>query len=364
MALFERLLRTTKLERLEDFFTEIVAGLFESSPDLLFSWLKNIGLALNTQGCQAIKVATQVSLLALDNHDRGSRPDITIHLSDGYGQYDVIFIESKIGALEHDDQLKRYADQLVASYPNAGQRVLLYITRGLEPKDKNHILKNVPPSSPIIFEQLFWYEFCRFLQKQPPNALLAEVIYFMKINRMAWNPEATEYSAVAESGVTGLMDWTLRGDVRTKFEQAFGSVTPLQLFAGEESRLRQWGEYCLYCWLDAGHTWYCGFGYQFKNPCATEADELSLRTNLFVRPDSPHRFPIIKAMKAISQDSDWKGVDLEMSAWSGIIRDHSLADFMPIESHISQIQAKFQQMLGELIEIKQRYPDLPWNEVK
>lgn len=362
MSLFERLQKNSAPEAQEDFFTKVVASLFESSPDLLFSWLKHIGLALDTQSYQIMRVKTQVSLPPLTNHDMGARPDITIKLSDGHDQRDVIFIESKIGTLEHDNQLQRYADQLAASYPNAGQRILLYITRDLEPKDENYILENVHPPSQVTFKQLFWYEFCQFLQKQPFNTLITEVTCFMKIKGMALDPKATEYSVVAASGMSrSIMDWTLRSNVQAKFAQAFGPVTPLQLFAGEESRLRQWGEYCLYCGLDQERTWSCGLGYQLKNPCAAEADESKLRMILLIAPNSPHRLPIIKAMKAISQGSDWHGIDLELSAWSGITRDYGLTDFLPMEKHIGEIQAQLLRMVDELIDIRRQYPGLPWN---
>ncbi len=66
-------------------------------------------------------------------------------------------------------------------------------------------------------------------------------------------------------------------------------------------------------------------------------------------------------MKAISQDFDWHGVDLDLLAWSGIIRSYRLADFMPLEKHSGEIQAKLLQMLDDLVKIRQQCPNLPWN---
>lgn len=110
----------TGIRRVEDLFTEAVARLFERRPELCLSWLDGLDLTTSLSGEEQryIRVTTQKSFVALDEHGRGSRPDLIleVHHADEYAELessiDVVMIESKIGSVEGEDQLKRYAGHL------------------------------------------------------------------------------------------------------------------------------------------------------------------------------------------------------------------------------------------------------------
>lgn len=68
--------------RVEDLFTEAVARLFERRPALCLSWLDELGLIAQTAERERkyLRVATQRTFSPLDEHDRGSRPDLVLEV--------------------------------------------------------------------------------------------------------------------------------------------------------------------------------------------------------------------------------------------------------------------------------------------
>ena len=139
MALFSRLLNlNTGNIPLEDFFTELVAYLFSTDKEILYAWLKHLNI-LDTSIDLDAYVSTQRKFEPLDSHRLGSRPDIVIELADTQRR-SIIFIESKIGSQEGDEQLSRYAE-ILHGIPGFQHKFLLYITRDFEPKAQADVFK-------------------------------------------------------------------------------------------------------------------------------------------------------------------------------------------------------------------------------
>ena len=177
-GLFSRLL----YKRPEDFFTELVAYLFDfdKSNEILFAWLQSLGWQKMAENYQ-IKVKTQTYLDRLVGQDLDSRLDMCINLYSGE-IHDVIFIESKLDSSEHDNQLSRYAEHLAKE--SAQQKLLLYITKNRDKKVPHEILRVAPG---IIFKQGLWRDFYDFLSghSSQEHFLTAEVKRYMEENGLS-----------------------------------------------------------------------------------------------------------------------------------------------------------------------------------
>ena len=175
MSVLSRLLRFHGgTVRLEDYFTEIFAHLLSIYPDLCLAWLSQSGVLPNNGKYSHIRITTQRAFGALDAHRHSSRPDVVIELSEGFSPEvahdersgevpvpprDVVFVESKIGSREGDDQLKRYAEQL-SDIPSVRRRKLVYVTRGYDPKDADEIVGGLRGSdAPVGCLSLRWHGF-------------------------------------------------------------------------------------------------------------------------------------------------------------------------------------------------------------
>jgi hypothetical protein len=155
MGLFSRLLRLhTASVPLEDFFTEVVAHLFTTSPQTCLEWIERA--QLSDSKYDQVHVSTQYVLDPLEHYIIGSRPDMLIELSDKQNT-DAILIESKIGSREGSEQLRRYAE-LLHAMPDIKGKTLVYITRDFDPKSREEILTNLGGGS-VRFVQLRWHDF-------------------------------------------------------------------------------------------------------------------------------------------------------------------------------------------------------------
>ncbi|WP_373541394.1 PD-(D/E)XK nuclease family protein [Chamaesiphon sp.] len=167
MSLFSRLLKLHAGNiPLEDFFTELVAHLFSTNKEILYAWLKYLDLPDLDADFDAASVSTQRTFKGLPHHGSDSRPDLTIELVNGNNQ-NIIFIESKIGSQEGERQLSRYAEILEA-HPSFQNKLLIYITRDFDPKDRECIFKEIPHSS-VRFKQVRWHQFYQFLRGRPSS---------------------------------------------------------------------------------------------------------------------------------------------------------------------------------------------------
>jgi hypothetical protein len=258
MSLLSRLLRFHGgTVRLEDFFTEVFAYLLAAYPELCLTWLYQSEVLSNSGEYSRISVTTQRSFDALASHLHSSRPDVVIELFESipveaaHDQWseelpvtptDVVFIESKVGSREGQDQLKRYAEQLSA-IPDVRRRKLVYITRSFDPKHEDEGVGGLRGSdTPVEYLQLRWHGFYRALEdyrsKSLPNSdLIQEVLLFMKQNGMSQTNRLSAADVVALSGMTKMLAFmreTLSGEVEARIREVSGSK-----LQGGGSALRQ-----------------------------------------------------------------------------------------------------------------------------
>jgi hypothetical protein len=355
VGLFTRLLQLhTGVTPFEDFFTEIVGHLLNTSPDLLYAWLEYLSLVDTSQYTDA-RVSTQQTFSPVQSQSSASRFDILVELSDGC-HTDVIIFESKMGSSETPGQLKRYA-RVLSNLPDVRERILVYITRNFDPKKEKAILKNLPGSA-ARFRQVRWYTFYQFLRSQSRNALIDEILTFMKETGMAQRNQFTPVDMLALanfSDALNLMDATMWGKASTRFEEVLGK-RPRR--TGAFDQLRRHQRYLLNAYLPDG-LW-CGLGYWMRNLGIGGYPTLGI--DLEIDPKSKSRQDVVAAMKEIREErGGWEGYNLDtLQAWSGISRIRSLQDFLSQQDQVAQIEEHFVALLDELAEIKQQYPHLPW----
>ena len=357
MPLFSRLLNLNANNiPLEDFFTELVAYLFSTNKEILYAWLKDLNV-LDTGAYLDAYISTQRVFEPLGGHCSASRPDVVIELVDDSG-CDIIFIESKVGSKEGYKQLQRYAE-ILHVLPNFRHKLLLYITRDFDPKDKTVIFQDIPEST-VQFKQLRWHHFHRFLVSQENTMLVQEITVFMNEYNMAHNNQFSSIDIITLANFTKslkLMDEAMWGEVSQQFKQVLGAIRNP---ATALKQLQWHGRYLMS--VDMPDKWWCGLGFILKTSNLT--DYPKVRLMLEVDPKSQCRAEIIEAMKEICQKGSWQGQNLNDSrAWSGIIREKSLQEFLAEEDHIVAIKKFFMQSLNELNDVKAQYPSLPWGAI-
>jgi hypothetical protein len=355
VALFSRLLNlNTGSIPLEDFFTELVAYLFSTDKEILYSWLKNLNL-LDINIYLDAYVSTQREFEPLDDHRLASRPDILIELVDTKSR-SIIFVESKIGSQEGYEQLSRYAE-ILHGISGFQHKFLLYITRDFDPKDRANIFKNISQST-VQFRQLRWHQFYRFLKSQADTMLVQEIVTFMDEYRMAHNNQFSSIDVIALANFTKslkLMEETMWGEVSQRFEKVLGAIKQKSTAL---TQIQWHGRYLMTASMPSGR-WWCGLGFILKTSHLT--DYPIVRLVLEVDPNSPRRAEIIETMKDICEQYGWRGYNLDSSKdWAGIVRDKSLQDFLSEEDHVVAIKRFFLQALDELEKIKDQYSKLPW----
>jgi hypothetical protein len=221
MSLFTSLLRVfpNASGELEDFHTEIVAHVLQSIPEETIRWLRDIG-ATNLPETDEMIVRTQEDLEALDMHSSGSRPDISIRLRRD-ALHQLIFLESKIGASEGNEQLRRYAEQLQRR-TDVQNKTLVYITRDYEPKED-------PKVHGVIFKQTRWSDFYNYFKALPARGdILNELLTFMEQHNMSESNQFTTIDLLSLVNFTKarkLMDATLFESVIKRFQQVCGQVS-------------------------------------------------------------------------------------------------------------------------------------------
>ncbi len=358
MGLFSRLLRLHSAPvPLEDFFTEVVAHLFNASPRTCLRWLEHTRLSESKQ--EQVHVSTQHPLDPLEHHVAGSRLDMLIELSDGRNS-DVILLESKIGSREGEEQLRRYAELLDAMTGFRG-KTLVYITRDFDPKNRDEILANTEGSS-VYFVQLRWHDFYLFLKAQPKTMLIDEILLFMEERGMARSNQFDAVDLLSLSNMLkalNMMDETMSGEVSAKFEAVTGS---LQSRVNILNQLKEHKRYLLYSFLHEGWSFWCGLGYHLPSAGVTEYPTVDLFVE--VLSGSNLRHEIVNAMEEIARHRGWYSTNLgNLSAgWSRVGRGRSLQDFLSGPDHVAEIKKFFIESLDELQEIKEQYPHLPWDD--
>ncbi len=339
----------------------------------MLDWLKHHSI-ISDDNYSSIKISTQQEHQALAGHTEDSRFDIVVELSNGIST-DVIFIESKIGAKDGNNALRKYAD-ILSNLPNVRHRILIYITRDYDPKDelkqydydpkpaiKEYCLELSPK---INFFQLRWYQFYSFLKERASDILAQEILIFMRNNRMSHTNQFSSVdllTMVNFNKTLNLMESTLSDEIQHEFKLAFGGV-----IKGAASRTQwKWDErYIIYTHFSPC-TWdlWCGLGYFNLNP-SNLTDYPYLGIFLQVSHRFGQRPKIIESMQKIINNKPnlWTPSNLKvLPAWSGIFYRKSLQDFLSEENHVSAIKLFFQESIKELKTVQEQYFDFPWKGV-
>lgn len=360
MALFNQLLRLHRGSvPLEDFFTEIFAYFLSEHQNVLFSWFK-YGHILDLDDYAGSNITTQKTYKHPERGDE-KRPDIVIELSDGEN-YNLIFIESKVGSSEGYNQLSDYAE-ILNSLPGYRNKILIYITRDFDPKKESCVLKNVPYSN-VKFKQLRWHQFYQFLTTQRSSDLQQEIMTFMKEHRMA---QSNQFSSIDVLALTTfpstlkLMELVLWGKVLHRFEDILGDHQKLGIRKRVALQNIQWhGRYVLVSWMP--NKWWCLMGF-FMKPVDSSGYP-TVRLVLEVDPKSPKRQEIIHEFRQIASNSDWNPYNLDQpNTWAWIALEKSLRDFISLDDHVFAIEEFLLKALQELENVKKQYPQLPWGIV-
>ncbi|AVH73560.1 PD-(D/E)XK nuclease family protein [Nostoc sp. 'Lobaria pulmonaria (5183) cyanobiont'] len=363
MSLFTNLLNLHSASKpREDFFTEIVAYFLSLNNDILIGWLKHHSI-ISDDNYSSIKISTQQEHKGLENHTEDSRLDIEVELSNGFST-DVIFIESKIGANDGNNSLKKYAE-ILSNLPNIRHRILIYITRDYDPKKEIKTPAfNLEPK--VSFYQLRWHQFYARLQQYATDILAQEILMFMRRNGMSTTNQFSSLdllTMVNFNKTLNLMESTLSEEVQHEFRLAFGGV-----IRGAASRTQwKWDErYIIYTHFSPS-TWdlWCGLGYFGLNP-SNLTDYPYLGIFLQVSSRFGQRPKIIESMQKIIYDKPnlWTPSNLKvLPAWSGIFYRKSLQDFLSEENHVSAIKLFFQESIKELKTVQEQYFDFPWKGV-
>lgn len=350
---------------LEDLFTEAVARLFERRPELCLSWLDSLELTTSLAGEEQryIHVTTQKPFVALDEHGRGSRPDliVEVHHADEYTELessiDVVMIESKIGSVEGEDQLKRYAGHLNGM--SGIKKTLVYITRAYEPKDADTVHSGLDG---VCFKQLRWHDFYRFLQTVERDALTEEVMAFMEEQGMARSYRFSTADLMALSGVPRafeIFDETLGSEVKAELESFAGNKVRRESVGMDN--IRRLKRYVILAPL---HEWnlFCFVGYAMGASDGYPTAHVNLET----RPEAVGREASVAAMKKIALREDWESYNLaDPMNWAGVTCGRGLASLLQEEDHVAAVKAFFvesiRQLKEELTVFKKERPDLPWS---
>ncbi len=351
--------------RVEDLFTEAVARLFERRPELCLSWLDELALITPVSGKDQryVRVTTQKSFVALDEHGSGSRPDLIVEVHRGIedaeseSSIEVVMIESKIGSVEGEDQLERYAEHL--SDMSGTRKTLVYITRAYDPKDAEEMRTR---TQNVEFRQLRWHDFYRFLQIVEKDALVEEVMLFMEEHGMAQSHRLSTADLLTLSRVPRafeIFDETLGDDVRAELEAFAGNKVKGQTHG--LNRIRWHWQYVIIASLQDWDL-ICFIGYTMDDP----EEPPGLTVNLESRPNAVARESSVAAMRKIAAREEWEEYGLDSSSeWAGVGRWVSLADLLPEEDHIAAVKRFFiesmRQLRDELTAFKKEHPDLPWH---
>jgi hypothetical protein len=328
----------------EDYLTEVFAFCLSSYPDMLTDFLRKFEIHNTIYNYSNIK--TQNQLTRLPNHDTDSKPDIIIYLDNK-----TIFIESKINSKEGNKQLQRYAEHL-NEYSKSTDKVLIYLTRDYDLKDKSLILSQC--KNPINFLQIRWYEIYQLLNNTcyQTNIIIQQLKHFMSEYNLSSNNQFTPVDLITLNNFSRLMsvmDETMQGEVYENLKR-FGIQKKIS------SQVQQ-ARYVYVLPLKEGMCIMLGYWFNSKNSYP------EIRIKLEIAPNSNVRKLVLEAFKSITlnQSSRWFAHKLDnVNAWSSINIRKNLQAVLSDSDHIKSVRQFFIDGLIELENVRSNYPQLPW----
>jgi len=358
----EKLCQDGRYQR-EDFLTEIVAKVLQNSKVLTLSWLRFLK-ATELSDVSVHNVRTQIRLSQLDWHDSGSRPDFEITLGDNE---ELIYVESKVGSVQGEDQLQRYADHLLEEKKRKGYKriSLIFITHNYEEAS----VENAQAES-LAFRRTRWFEFYNILAthlKTNSDGLAKELKLFMEENHMSLGNQFRSVDLIAMENfhnAKALMDEILLGEVPKKQYEIFHDLT----FTAKSilDQLNNHHRYVIYSDMSFDgepEVFGCvtGFWFPQRNP----DQPIWVGVELYSRPNTKCRKAVNSSFQNwIINNPQWKGACLDNPAeWSSIRKGELIHTFLSRENHINAIKTYISDVFDEVKEFKKLYPNLPWSTV-
>jgi len=351
-------LSSTRRSPLEDYLTEIFAHLLRKRKIIFIKLLKKFKVS-NLNDCDFYKVRTQSTIHKIGDQYSDSRLDIVIEYS-LIDQKEIIIFESKIGASEGYKQLKKYAEQL-DNFKNFHNRVLLYITRDYDPKNKDNIFSECKNKDNLKFKSIRWYQMYQFLNKyKKSEPLIEEVTKFMEENNLALNNQFSNIDILSMSNfskVRNKMDETMGGEVKQKFKEFSENISK------SYTRFTEMANHDRFIFSSNTNKMWWGYGYWLATSNITGYPKVGVI--LVLTPKSNQHRDFIKIGKELvkSDNKKWEEGDLAKGAkWPHILQLKSLQEFMSKPDHIKEIKEFFIRALDDIEKIKKNHPGLPWSE--
>lgn len=179
----------------EDFLTEALAGVLESSLHLRAAFVK----WLIEHDVETVSVETQKHVETETRMDEGEskrKLDLWLEAREGSGERHVVVFENKIGAPEGNRQLQSYERYLREHHAQAKSRTLLYLT----PHTRSDFQ---PDEKLVVFRNLRWFQVFDWMKgwaQDPgtevgPAALVKELLALMEDWSMDTNLSASDLAA-------------------------------------------------------------------------------------------------------------------------------------------------------------------------
>ncbi|WP_353932562.1 PD-(D/E)XK nuclease family protein [Okeanomitos corallinicola TIOX110] len=367
MSLFTKLLYlnlNSVNKPLENFFTEIVVCFFQHNQTILINWLKYHSI-INDETYSEIEISPQKKYARLPNQNEDSIIDIQVKLSNEI-YTDVIFIESKIGAKDGNNNLKKYAE-ILSDLPNFRHRILIYITRDYDPKEE---IKTFASKSPqVSFYELRWHEFYDFLNNHEEDSLKQEILKFMEDNQMFQRKIFSEIDILSMlfdrifDKNKNIIDMTLNDEIKDEFVKNFGYGNL------EKPMFSKWKNDGLFTitkqFTDWKFRYFLGY-FDYTSEDSTEYPNikyLKLGVSIGVSAKyATYKHCVDSMDKVINDKPDkWIKREFDNNRWITIDSTIEIQKLLSGENHLSNIRKYFLASINELKEVHDQYFD--WNSL-
>jgi len=367
MPLFERLLQLyPPPRRTEDFFTEIVAHLFNNHKKLAVAWLAHLGVINldEAQSCLLLKAATQKTFAGLNHHPNDSRPDIVLELKNQSSE-SLVIIESKIASSQNPSQLINYAEILEQEHEFDG-KILIYITRSFE--DISAFQKEIRENglaSKLKFIQTRWHLFYKFLDTYEDSYLIREIKAFMRSEKMNQDNQFSAVDILALSNFRhafSIVDETLGGEVDVKIGKLFPGQKKTSILEAYK-QLRIWPRIARYVYF-TGHDFKLMLGY-FELSQDSELLYPDVSVCLQIRTSSSSGKQSLEVIEKIAAESTnpWQRAwEDDPGEWPCIIIRRNLQDCLGEKDHVKEIQTFFCNGIDQVVLLREKHPELPWGD--
>ncbi len=342
-TLFDLVTRESS-QPLEDYLTEIFAHVLSDNQELLKVFLAKI--KIDRVHTEELSISTQYELVALDDHDSNSRPDIAI-----FGDDLAVFIENKVHSVEGQEQLSRYAEHLEVL--NKKHKKLVYITKSYDPKEVNELFKNCTTLTESDFIHLRWFEIAKLLKNYPDDLIASELLKFMKTNKLTMDNQFTPLDLITLSNfsnVSDIMDEVLLGEISSRFEKVNGNMTQ------KSTRLTQLKEHDRYIYY-SGHRDKISVLLGFWMNSKKEEEYPGFGIEIEINPNASR----VEHWEQVFREIEKNYVNWETSnmnnpkAWSRVVKKTSLQAILSTGNHVLESKKFLNECIDDLESIINTY---------